>query len=79
MVKEFKLYGSNKKNIILSNKKLFIGKSKFEIDRENKVRFFSNLSFENSNLKIIGYVDGNNYKFMSKNAYVDLESLKPYI
>ena len=63
--------------MILSNSKILIGNTKLDIIDKNNIKIIANLSFKNSNLKILGDIKGENYNFESKNSYIDLEALGP--
>ncbi len=76
-IRKFKFLSSDRKKVILSNSKILIGNTKLDIIDKNNIKIIANLSFKNSNLKILGDIKGENYNFESKNSYIDLEALGP--
>ena len=74
-VLDFKFYSSDRRNVILSNRKVYIGGTKLFFKEKEHLKIVSSLSFKNSSLKINGEIKGENYRFSSKDAYIDLESL----
>ena len=74
-IRDFFFLGSDRKNVILSNKNINLGNSEINFFKNGQTTTALKLSFLNSKAEIIGKVKGNNYNFKCKNALVDLEEL----
>ena len=74
-VRDFLFLSSDTKDVILSNREINLGDSDLTIYKNDRVKTTLKLSFLNSNANITGIIQGSNYEFKCKDAFIDLEEL----
>ncbi len=74
-VRNFLFLSRDTKDVILTNREINLGGSDLTIYKNDRVKTTLKLSFLNSNAKITGNLQGSNYEFKCKDAFIDLEEL----